>query len=626
GANTYTGTTLNAGTITVSDGGSLGATTGPLVINSLAPDDGSAVVLNINGSVSTGSLSGTIGTPYRGVNTATINIAANKTLTVNQATDDAYSGLIAGAGKIVKSGTGALTLSGVNTYSGGTTLTQGTLNVDRLNNNSAAGLSNLGNSGPITVTGGTLRYTGGGTVTSDRFMLTSGTPAIEITRNTAALTITSQFGAATITKTGAGTLTLGGNVYYTGNFGEISVAVNQGTMVLASTVTDPAFMDTVANVVDVQPGAILRLGSTGNNVGRQVRPENSFHMSGGTYDLNANATTFGPQIDGSGWILSGSTGAAVLGVYPSANKTFSGNIVDGNGTVGVRLANRIGNNTYASLPAATWTLSGTNTYGGTTVLDAGTLAAGSTTALSPNSAYAVTATLALAGHANTIGSLTGSGTVNLGGATLTIGNDNASPAAFSGAITSSAGGRLVKVGTGTLTLTGSGSTYDGGTTVNGGTLLANNATSSTGTGSVVVNAGGTLGGSGVIAGDVMLAGGTIMAGTPAATGTLTTRGTHTWANGTYAWRINDATGTAGGSSGWDLLRFSGLDVSAIADTFTIKVSGTPARSSNSSSGNPPFKRSAFIMNSKPTSSPPMSWLSCTALPDAALSMYCFGCL
>ena len=576
GANTYAGTTLNAGTIVVSDGGSLGSATGPLVINNLSPDEGSAVALDINGSVSTGSLSGTIGSPTQGINTATITIAANKALTVNQATDDTYYGLVAGAGRFVKSGPAALTLTGINTYTGGTTLTNGILSIDRLNNNSSAGLSNLGTSGPISVTGGTLRYTGGGTVTSDRFMLSSGTPTIDITRSTASLIITSQFGSATITKTGAGTLTLGGNVYYTGNLGEISVVVNQGTMVLASTVTDPAFMDTVANVVDVQPGAILRLGSGGNNVGRQVRPDNSFRMSGGTYDLNGNGTTFGPQIEGSGLILSGSTGAAVLGVYPSSNKTFSGNIVDGNGTVGVRLSNRIGNNTYASLPSATWTLSGTNTYGGTTVLDSGTLAAGSTTALSPNSAYAVTATLTLAGYDNTIGSLTGAGTVNLGGATLTIGNDNTSPAAFSGAITSATGGGIVKVGTGTLTLTGSGSTYGGGTSVNGGTLLANNATSSTGTGGVLVNLGGTLGGFGAIAGDVTLAGGTVMAGTPAATGTLTTRGTHTWASGTYAWRINDATGTAGGGSGWDLLRFSGLDVSAITGTFTIKVSGTPA--------------------------------------------------
>lgn len=576
GANTYAGTTLNAGTITVGDGGSLGAATGPLVINNLSPDDGTAVVLNVNGSVGVGSLSGTIGTPYRGVNTATIAIAATKALTVNQAVDDTYYGLVTGAGKFVKSGPASLTLTGVNTYSGGTTLAQGILSVDRLNNNSAAGLSNLGNSGPIMVTGGTLRYTGGASVTSDRFLLTSGNPTIEITRSTAALTVTSQFGSATITKTGAGTLTLGGNVYYTGNLGEISVSVNEGTMVLASTVTDPAFTDTVANVVDVQPGAILRLGATGTNVGRQVRPENSFHMSGGTYDLNGNGTTFGPQIDGSGWILTGAAGSAVLGVYPSANKTFSGNIVDGNGTVGVRLANRIGNNTYASLSAATWTLSGVNTYGGATVVDSGTLAAGSTTALSPNSAYAVAATVALAGYANTIGSLTGAGTVNLGGATLTVGTDNTSPAAFSGALTSAVGGALVKVGTGTLALSGSGSTYGGGTVVNGGTLLAANAVSSTGTGSVVVNAGGTLGGSGAIAGDVTLAGGTIMAGTPAATGTLTTRGTHTWASGTYAWRINDATGTAGAPGGWDLLRFGGLDVSTITGAFTIKVSGTPA--------------------------------------------------
>ena len=101
----------------------------------------------------------------------------------------------------------------------------------------------------------------------------------------------------------------------------------------------------------------------------------------------------------------------------------------------------------------------------------------------------------------TMGSLNGSGIVNMGSKTLTIGATNLD-STFGGVIQDGPTGsnaRLVKEGTGTLTLTGA-NTYSGGTTINAGILLANNTTgSTTGSGAVQVNA-GTLGGSGSIAG------------------------------------------------------------------------------------------------------------------------------
>jgi autotransporter-associated beta strand protein len=96
----------------------------------------------------------------------------------------------------------------------------------------------------------------------------------------------------------------------------------------------------------------------------------------------------------------------------------------------------------------------------------------------------------------TIGSLSGDGLVYLGRKTLTIGSNNQSTT-FSGAMRQA--GSLIKIGTGTLTLTGSNS-YTGTSSVNGGILnAANKKGSATGTGMVNVNS-GTLGGSGIIAG------------------------------------------------------------------------------------------------------------------------------
>jgi autotransporter-associated beta strand protein len=108
----------------------------------------------------------------------------------------------------------------------------------------------------------------------------------------------------------------------------------------------------------------------------------------------------------------------------------------------------------------------------------------------------------------TIGSLTGSGFVYTGSRNLTVGGNNLSTT-FSGIIQEDGGvvggnnGSITKLGTGTLTLSGS-STYTGGTAVTGGVLkVANTTGSATGSGAVNVNV-GTLTGGGVIEGAVVV--------------------------------------------------------------------------------------------------------------------------
>ena len=132
----------------------------------------------------------------------------------------------------------------------------------------------------------------------------------------------------------------------------------------------------------------------------------------------------------------------------------------------------------------------TNTYSGETILNSGTLEAESTTALSPNSAFMVNSTLNLNGFSNTIGSLSGTGTVLNNGAataTLTVGHDN-SNSTFSGVLENGTSVlALIKSGTGVLTLTGT-NTYTGGTTISAGTLqLGNGGTTGSITGNVIDN-------------------------------------------------------------------------------------------------------------------------------------------
>lgn len=172
----------------------------------------------------------------------------------------------------------------------------------------------------------------------------------------------------------------------------------------------------------------------------------------------------------------------------------------------------------------TLTLTGTSTYSGATTATAGTLQAGAASAFSSSSAFTVNsgATLDLNNFTQSIGSLSGAGNVTLGTATLTTGGDNTSTR-FSGAISGTGG--LTKSGTGTLTLTGTYSTYSGATMINGGALEVDGSIAASA--SVTVNSGATLSGTGIV--DLAIT--TIMTGATLApgnasnpTGTLTITG------------------------------------------------------------------------------------------------------
>lgn len=134
GANTYNGgTTVSSGRLTISSTGSL-ASGSSLTVN------GGNLVFN-NAAQTVGAFSGSGGT---------INLGTGHALTVTPATTSIYSGVIAGAGRLIKAGAVTLTLSGANTYAGGTTLSAGVLSIE--NNNS------LGTTGTIIFGGGTLKY------------------------------------------------------------------------------------------------------------------------------------------------------------------------------------------------------------------------------------------------------------------------------------------------------------------------------------------------------------------------------------------------------------------------------------------------------------------------------------
>ncbi|HEX8913798.1 MAG TPA: autotransporter-associated beta strand repeat-containing protein [Humisphaera sp.] len=210
GANTYTGpTSVTAGTLTVGNASALGANSAVTVA--------AGATLAVNGnSPSVGSLAGA-GTLTNGSTTAsTLTAGADNTSTT-------FSGVVqngsTGALALVKTGTGTLTLTGTNTYTGGTTVADGTLGV--------ASDAALG-TGAITVSAfGTLSYSAT-TSTNKSFTLGGGTLAAA-----SAATVTINGGqVASGFLGGAGTFatnaTTGARFANTTSLPSVTIAANSG--------------------------------------------------------------------------------------------------------------------------------------------------------------------------------------------------------------------------------------------------------------------------------------------------------------------------------------------------------------------------------------------------------------
>ncbi|HEY9248005.1 MAG TPA: choice-of-anchor J domain-containing protein, partial [Rariglobus sp.] len=190
-----------------------------------------------------------------------------------------------------------------------------------------------------------------------------------------------------------------------------------------------------------------------------------FQGAGGTVDV-AEAVTFNALDFTSGaYLLEGSgslvmTGNGAIGVAEGAGATI-GAVISGAGSL-------------TKTGAGELILTGANTYGGGTVVQAGVLRQESG-AFVDNTAYVINGgTLDLNGGDLTMSSLSGTGGgVALGGATLTV--DQAVNTAYAGSL--AGGGGFTKNGSGALTLTGT-STINGTVSVGAGTLALEGGTAS----------------------------------------------------------------------------------------------------------------------------------------------------
>ncbi|MBH5399095.1 autotransporter domain-containing protein [Bradyrhizobium sp. CNPSo 4010] len=379
-------------------------------------------------------------------------------------------------------------------------------------NNGAAAVTNSGSitgttaNGILASSSATVTNNAGASITGGAVGIETFTGAVNVT-NSGSIAGTSSYGisagsSATVTNNAGASIT-GGLLGIVANFGAATVA-NSGS--ITGTSNYGIFASANATVTN-NAGASIAGGGYGIYAG-----------AGGSSVFNAGSISGGTaaiRFAGTGNTLTLASGSVISGnVLGTGSDTFQ---LGGSGAasfdvsqLGVAAQYR-GFGTFNKIGSSTWTLTGTPGQATSWTISAGTLSVSSDTNLGSGvEAFSFNGgILQVTGTAFTSTSRTINWGANGGGFDIADASNN-----FTVSQAIGPGGGLMKLGDGTLTLSGA-NTYTGGTTVDGGTLLLSGAgTLGDASGSTTVNSGGTLdlGGTTQTQSAVSLAGGTIQNG------------------------------------------------------------------------------------------------------------------
>ncbi|OYW76648.1 MAG: hypothetical protein B7Z37_07545, partial [Verrucomicrobia bacterium 12-59-8] len=474
-ANTYTGATfITGGTLRISDETNLGSAPG--VFNA------GQITLDGAGATLTAAASFSINDSNRGImlgsNGGSLGADATITLTI--------ANVISGAGGLTKSGAGTVSLAAVNTYTGLTTVSTGTLELHNVTGGNAIAGDGVAGSNDIQVnTGGTLKLAGVNQIADGATVLLNGGIWNLGGFNETIRSLTGTFATTIPTLTlGGGTLTL--NRLDWDNTGTVSSKAlgDSGTLrFVADGATQPVFETNFLGTLGVTPAIQIdalslsfRAGTYGTTLNGKVSGAGKliFDGTGGAGGLTltngANDYSGGTQ-----WTAdTGTNGAWDIFTVTASGALSSGDVTLQGGNQNTWVPGFIGT------PSA-FTFSSNTTQANHFILSGdATISVGS-----PASASA-------SGDRVTL-----SGDFDLGSHTLYVRGPGTGT--ISGVISGTGG--VTKIDTpGTWVLTGD-NTYSGATTVSAGQLqVGSGGAGQTGTGDVTVQSGGTLFGTGLIQG------------------------------------------------------------------------------------------------------------------------------
>jgi len=498
GINTYTGgTTVSGGTLALSGAGStLGASTGSLTMSGGALDLGGLTTPTVGAvSITAAASSGnTIGNgSLTGTSYAASNTTGNAIVSAN---------LLGGSVTLAKSGAGTLTLSGTNTYTGATTLTLGTLNV---NSTTALG----GATSTLNLNGGTIDNTSGSSITlannqpitfggSFAYSTSAGTASNNLNLGTGA--VTNGASGRTITLNGAGALTFGGVMTNT-LVGANTLTVNNGSGTTSTSAVNfggYALAALAVNYVDI-------INGSGNvNITGAVTNGGTATASGLTYSGTGKLTLSGANTYAGATTIS-SGGTLQIGAGGTTGSLSTSSAITDNGTLifnrsdtvtqGTQFSSGVISGTGTVIQNGTGTLvlnNASNGYTGGTKLNAGTVSITTGGHLGPIPGVYTANNIDFTGNSSL--QMTAGFTFNtLRGITIETGVTGSmevtgANVVVAAQIIAGSGGALTKTGTGTLTLTGANS-YTGLTTVSAGELDLNTTGSQSVVGNLTVSGG-----------------------------------------------------------------------------------------------------------------------------------------